>query len=258
MQVAALKSASQSPAAATDVVTQHYDVQRTGWNSQETVLTTSNVTVRHFGLLHSVAVDDEVDAQPLLLTNQPISGVQGNRTVVYVATEGDTVYAIDARAALCSERRISERLYRSQCSAIATTIRSISGSTQRRSLTALLGQAAPVGGRVHLARGREQPQVDPLHDHVGARDLGVRGERALEVDVPAGDRGGVLAGHGARTALADRVVEQPHVGHDLLGRDRRPRREEVGLLHGAPEALRVVIQAQRLDHADEGIELRPG
>jgi hypothetical protein len=46
--------------------------------------------------LHSVAVDDQVDAQPLVLTNQSISGVQRNRTVVYVATEGNTVYAIDA------------------------------------------------------------------------------------------------------------------------------------------------------------------
>jgi len=31
-----------------------------------------------------------------VLANQAISGVQGNRTVVYVATEGNTVYAIDA------------------------------------------------------------------------------------------------------------------------------------------------------------------
>jgi hypothetical protein len=95
MQVATLKSMSQLPAG-TDVVTQHYDVQRTGWNSQETVLTASNVKSATFSLQRSVAVDDQVDAQPLLLTNQPISGVSGNRTVVYVATEGDTIYAIDA------------------------------------------------------------------------------------------------------------------------------------------------------------------
>ena len=105
MQVAAIKSASQSPAVATDVVTQHYDVQRTGWNSQETVLTTLNVSSANFGLLHAVAVDDEVDAQPLLLTNQPISGVQGNRTVVYVATEGDTVYAIDASSGTVLQKK---------------------------------------------------------------------------------------------------------------------------------------------------------
>jgi outer membrane protein assembly factor BamB len=85
-----------SDASATDVITQHNDVQRTGGNSNETVLTASNVKSATFGLLHSVAVDDQVDAQPLVLANQPISGVQGNRNVVYVATEGNTVYAIDA------------------------------------------------------------------------------------------------------------------------------------------------------------------
>ena len=42
MQVAALRNAGQLPTGV-DVVTQHYDVQRTGWNSQETVLTASNV-----------------------------------------------------------------------------------------------------------------------------------------------------------------------------------------------------------------------
>jgi hypothetical protein len=96
MHVVALRNAGQLGPSGVDVVTQHYDVQRTGWNSQETVLTASNVNNATFGLLHSVAVDDEVDAQPLVLTNQLISGVQGTRTVVYVATEGNTIYAIDA------------------------------------------------------------------------------------------------------------------------------------------------------------------
>jgi len=95
MQVIALRNAGQPPTGI-DVVTHHYDIQRTGWNSQETVLTASNVKSGTFGMLNSVAVDDEVDAQPLVLTNQSISGVQGNRTVVYVATAGNTVYAIDA------------------------------------------------------------------------------------------------------------------------------------------------------------------
>jgi hypothetical protein len=95
MEVAAVRDAGQLPTG-TDVVTHHYDVQRTGRNSHEKVLTASNVKSATFGLLHSVAVDDEVDAQPLVLTNQSISGAPGNRTVVYVATEGNTVYAIDA------------------------------------------------------------------------------------------------------------------------------------------------------------------
>ena len=79
---------------AVDVVTQHNDTQRTGWNAQETVLTASNVKSTTFGLLHAVTLDDQVDAQPLVLANEPIGGA--NRTVVYAVTENNTVYAIDA------------------------------------------------------------------------------------------------------------------------------------------------------------------
>src|SRR5262249_35356636 len=92
MQVAAFKATSSG----IDVLTHHYDVQRTGWNSQEKILTAKNLGGGAFGLLRSVTLDDEVDAQPLVVTNQQISGVTGTRTVVYVATEGNTVYAIDA------------------------------------------------------------------------------------------------------------------------------------------------------------------
>ena len=41
-----------------NVTTYHYDSSRTGWNQAETVLTTSNVKSRSFGLLHSVPLDD--------------------------------------------------------------------------------------------------------------------------------------------------------------------------------------------------------
>ena len=39
-------------------------------------------------------MDDQVDAQPLLVTGVTIGGIKHD--VVYVATEGNTVYAIDA------------------------------------------------------------------------------------------------------------------------------------------------------------------
>src|SRR5690348_531485 len=92
--ILAILCALASNANATDIVTQHNDVQRTGWNSQETALSASNVTKTKFSLLHSVAVDDQVDAQPLVLANLSIGGA--SRTVVYVVTEANTVYAIDA------------------------------------------------------------------------------------------------------------------------------------------------------------------
>lgn len=77
-----------------DVTTYHYDVGRTGLNSNETVLTTSNVTSSKFGLLRVLPVDGKVDGQPLYLSSLMTSGQQ--RNVVYAVTEHDSVYAFDA------------------------------------------------------------------------------------------------------------------------------------------------------------------
>jgi len=82
-----------------NVTTYHYDNYRTGWNPSETVLTPSRVkytgaTGKTFQMLDFVALDDQVDAQPLILTNQTIG--RGTHNVVYVATENNSIYAIDA------------------------------------------------------------------------------------------------------------------------------------------------------------------
>jgi hypothetical protein len=79
----------------TSATTYHNDNQRTGWNPHENTLTPANVTPSTFGLIARVPLDDQVDTQPLVVTNQNIDG-QGIHTVVYVATEGNTVYAIDS------------------------------------------------------------------------------------------------------------------------------------------------------------------
>jgi outer membrane protein assembly factor BamB len=80
------------------VTTYHYDNFRTGWNPNEGTLTPSNVNAGSFGLLHNVALDEQVDAQPLIVPNQPITAGshRGTFEVVYVATENNTIYAIDA------------------------------------------------------------------------------------------------------------------------------------------------------------------
>jgi hypothetical protein len=77
-----------------DVTTYHGDSLRTGWYASEPILTPATVSGGNFGLLHTVTLDEQVDAQPLVVSNQEISG-QGVRNVVYVATENNTVYAID-------------------------------------------------------------------------------------------------------------------------------------------------------------------
>jgi hypothetical protein len=87
--------------AQTAVTTYHYDNFRTGWNSHETVLTPANVNGSSFAILHSVKLDDQVDAQPLFVPNVNITAgnFRGPHDVVYVATENNTIFAIDSHSA---------------------------------------------------------------------------------------------------------------------------------------------------------------
>jgi hypothetical protein len=76
------------------VLTQHNDISRTGQNINETVLSTSNVTVATFGKLFAQPVDGQIYAQPLYVPGVTINGASHN--VVIIATEADSVYAFDA------------------------------------------------------------------------------------------------------------------------------------------------------------------
>jgi hypothetical protein len=77
------------------VLTWHNDNSRTGQNLQETILTTANVNVSTFGKLFTIGVDGLVDGQPLYVPGLTIPG-QGVHNVLYIATEHDSVYAVDA------------------------------------------------------------------------------------------------------------------------------------------------------------------
>jgi hypothetical protein len=82
------------------IVTQHYDIARTGANTSETILTPANVNSQQFGKLFSHSVDGYVYAQPLYVpgvtmgAGTPQAGTKHN--VVFIATENDSVYAFDA------------------------------------------------------------------------------------------------------------------------------------------------------------------
>jgi hypothetical protein len=84
-------------AAQVSVTTYHYDNYRTGWNSHETVLTPTAVHSPSFGVLQTIPLDDQAEAQPLVVPNVNITAGshQGIHTVVYVATENNSIYAID-------------------------------------------------------------------------------------------------------------------------------------------------------------------
>jgi hypothetical protein len=77
------------------VLTWQYDMTHQGQNTQETVLTPSNVNANTFGKLFSLGVDSTVYAQPLYVPGLKMSDGQLHN-VVFVATENDSIYAFDA------------------------------------------------------------------------------------------------------------------------------------------------------------------
>lgn len=76
-------------------LTSRGDTVRSGANTSEIMLTPGNVNKGSFGRLFSVPVDYQVTAQPLYVPNVNIPG-KGTHNVVYVVTQKDSVYAIDA------------------------------------------------------------------------------------------------------------------------------------------------------------------
>src|ERR1700732_749663 len=84
-----------SPFPQQPLLTSRADISRSGANTNETLLTPTNVSTNSFGRLFSFPVDYYVMAQPLYVPNVNIPN-QGTHNVVYVVTEMDSVYAIDA------------------------------------------------------------------------------------------------------------------------------------------------------------------
>jgi hypothetical protein len=89
-------TSSGGGSASTDVLTYHNDAMRTGQYLTETMLTPGNVASSTFGLLRQLAADSRIDAAPLVAANVTINAA--SHTVVYVASENDTVYAYDANS----------------------------------------------------------------------------------------------------------------------------------------------------------------
>jgi len=77
------------------VLTNRYDINRSGANLNETILNTSNVNVQQFGKLFTRQVVGDIYAQPLYYPTLSIPN-KGTHNVVFVATSDNNVYAFDA------------------------------------------------------------------------------------------------------------------------------------------------------------------
>jgi Secretion system C-terminal sorting domain/PQQ enzyme repeat len=100
-----------------NVLMQHNDLKRTGWDAGETTLTQSNVSGGTFGKIFQVTVDDQTYSQPLVVNNVNInvSGGTHNGThnVVIVTTVNNSVYAFDADdGTLCWHVNLTYPTYR--------------------------------------------------------------------------------------------------------------------------------------------------
>jgi outer membrane protein assembly factor BamB len=73
----------------------HLDDANTGWNQQEGQLTAANVNTATFGKVWDSAVDGQVYAEPLYVAKVRMGRGQ-TASLVVVATEHDSVYALDA------------------------------------------------------------------------------------------------------------------------------------------------------------------
>ncbi|HEV2439814.1 MAG TPA: PQQ-binding-like beta-propeller repeat protein [bacterium] len=91
--------AGAAPAGAPDasgIQTFHHDLARTGWDPNEHILTPEAVRSRSLRRLWTAPVEGDVYASPLVVPGVTVRGQA--RTVVYIATEHDAVYAFDAES----------------------------------------------------------------------------------------------------------------------------------------------------------------
>ena len=89
-----IKYSNIPPANSVSVLTQHNDNSRAGWNSHESILNTNNVNSSVFGKQFTLLVDDQVYAQPLVVSN--VNYKSANHNIVFIATVNNSIYAFDA------------------------------------------------------------------------------------------------------------------------------------------------------------------
>lgn len=88
------QAAGTSAAGEVDLLTFHGDAARIGWNAAERALTPASLRAGGFGRLWTTSVSGEIYAEPLVAHNVLVRGTP--RTIVYVVTEHNLIYAFNA------------------------------------------------------------------------------------------------------------------------------------------------------------------
>ena len=149
-----------------DVVTYKNDSGRTGQNLAETILTPAGVSATSFGLLGTVVLDGQVFAQPLFVSHLSIAGTA--RNVVYLATEHDSVYAVDSdtgatiwQTTLAKSGEVpSDNL---GCSFL--------GSEVGVTATPVIDRSAGAHGVIYVVAMSKEPTTATYHQRLHALDL---------------------------------------------------------------------------------------
>jgi hypothetical protein len=169
-----------------DVAQYHNDLLRTGWNPNETTLTTANVASSAFKLLQTLNVDGNVLAQPLYLSQYALPS-QGTHNLLIVATENDSVYEFDADSGAqlaVASMGTSQASGDVGCGDIRPTYGITSTPAIDRST-----------GTIYLVANTE-PSHDNFHTTLHALDIGTLTDKITPVDLSASvklSNGGTVA-----------------------------------------------------------------
>ncbi len=169
---------SAPPAA--DYLTYHSDNLRTGWSPNETLLNTANVASANFALQTTIPVDGDVLAQPLYVANYPVPG-SGNRNLLIVATENDSVYAFDAdTAALIWLRSMGPAQASSEIGdSVISPSYGITG-------TPVIVRSSPSSATIYLIAATDEPAGSRnFHTRLHALDAGTGTDQLPPVEIAA-------------------------------------------------------------------------
>ncbi|HEY5096338.1 MAG TPA: hypothetical protein VII69_14595, partial [Candidatus Eremiobacteraceae bacterium] len=163
-----------SAAPSLDEATYHNDKLRTGWNPNESILNTTNVSPSTFGLLKTLTVDGNVLAQPLYLSQYPLPS--GTQNVLIVATEHDSIYEFNADSGDLI-KQVSLGQSQSSNDVGCQDIRPEYGITS----TPVIDRAK---GRIYVVAGVE-PTAFNFHTKLHALDIGTLQDVVSPVEIKA-------------------------------------------------------------------------